>query len=105
MLFGIDHRTSLDRYEEIFDHVTLDTDVIWSNPDVPDYETLIDDEETSFECPADICGDDKVFQLTDDPGENDEALRTMIAQSDGTIRCDDCDEPLYGFLNGGDHRD
>lgn len=78
--------------------------VIWENPDVPPLDDIANGDVTEFFCPYDSCGDDfNIDGIGDDPEENREALLTVIDQADGTWRCDECGEPVYGFYANGDH--
>lgn len=92
-----------------------DTDgvVIWSNPDVPMPAEIASGEVEEFECPyneqmqshlppkkqCDPCAFD--FN-SDGEDERIEALIGIIEKRDGTLRCEDCNEPIYGLYADGD---
>lgn len=73
--------------------------VIWENPDVPDHREVYSDGTLEFFCPDPECGDKKIFE---DFTERDQLI-AYIESHDGTHRCDDCNEPLYGIFGDGDH--
>lgn len=77
---------------------------IWSNPDIPGYRTILEMEDVAFACPYPTCGEECTVKFPgDDITENDELMREEIDRNDGTVRCDRCREPLYGFRGDGDH--
>lgn len=116
-----------DWYEEYFDEIRDDdgdAELMWSNPDVPtfgpdgrklddDAEYLVEQETVTFDCPyytvdpisgnKDWCDNDFEFNLSDDPSKNARKLRRKIKSAGGTLRCDECNEPIYGFWGDGDH--
>lgn len=88
--------------------------VIWHNPDIPPVDKIASGEVEEFTCPygewaahqpmrqkCDPCE----FNVHDDEDKAFEALLRKIKQSDGTLRCEDCEEPLYGLYGDGDHDD
>lgn len=79
--------------------------VIWTNPDVPDVDAIVSGEVSEFQCPYPDCyGDPFTIEMAvDDPEENREHFVKLIEDSNGTLRCDDCDEPIFGFYGNGDH--
>lgn len=77
--------------------------VIWENPDVPPLEDIIDTEETEFDCPYPDCTDFVRFTFQGGADENRESLEDLISAHDGTLRCEECNEPIYGFYADGDH--
>lgn len=82
--------------------------VLWSNPDVPDAETIGGVEV--FTCPGLLdddpfhgqkeCLDEKCFEAFDDRDQ----LAELIESENGTLRCEECNEPLYGIYGDGDAR-
>lgn len=79
-----------------------DPNYLWSNPDVPPVEDVLDGRVTEFECPYPDknCGP-VVFEIeSDNPRE---AFIEALKDMNGTARCEDCEEPIYGIRGGGDH--
>lgn len=80
-----------------------DPHYIWENPDVPPIKAVFEGRITEFECPYPDknCGP-VVFELNSDtPRES--FIEMLKDKMDGTARCEDCDEPIYGIRGGGDH--
>jgi hypothetical protein len=78
--------------------------VLWMNPDVDTPEEIVekaDGDWTFVECPNPECQCEIDAEVADTLGTDDpaEAQRDLIRRAvgvHGTIRCPECDEPLYG---------
>lgn len=83
--------------------------VIWVNPDVPDITTVSTGRVDGFDCPyvddrGQPCSNDfEISEPGNSPDENRAALVKLIERSNGTLRCEECNEPIYGFYGNGDH--
>lgn len=95
-----------------------DATVFWSNPDIPRADRVIDgsaadaDGAVTFDCPYDgddtpfgnaACQNDLRIDLADDPDTARSELVNVLQDDGGTLRCAECNEPLYGFRGNGDH--
>lgn len=102
-------KAAVDKYIE--DIPDVDDPTLWSNPDVPAAEEIAERGGTAhFDCPyvdpskfGAACSNDFKLKLGDDPEENLEGIISKIEAADGTLRCDECGEPIYGFRDNGDH--
>lgn len=93
-----------------YDHVQGESFVtIWSHEDVPSVAEIIETDGTlEFDCPdsGDQCGRENPFQIRIDEEDLPEDIDHMVEDlegQNGTIRCDDCDEPLFALYREGDH--
>lgn len=74
--------------------------VIWyDSKAVPDPESFIGDD-VEFDCPYPSCLERHTmsgFECFDD-------IEDILEANDGTLRCPECNEPLYGIFGDGDQR-
>ena len=88
----------------LYDYVIGDDEfvTIWTNPDIPSTHDLLDaDGEVKLLCPSDGC-EETVNVRIDVEEDVGEFVEYIQQDNSGTIRCPECDEPLYGILGNGD---
>lgn len=84
----------------VYDH---DAGSVWANEDIPSVSAVLADAgKTEFACPNPDCDNELEVRL-DDADEDVPELVEVIESNDGTMRCGNCSEPLYGLWKDGDH--
>lgn len=93
-----------------YDHIQGESFVtIWSHEDIPSVSMIVETDGTvEFDCPTegDGCPREDPYEIRIDEEDLPADLDHMvddIEDQDGTIRCKECDVPLFALYHDGDH--